>query len=1285
MKILHTADWHLGTFKSPVKDGINLRTADTKRCLDELVRVAKEEQPEYVLISGDIFDVGKLWSDRCCSEIITAYHYIHELASVSQQVIVMRGTPNHDGIGQFNVLSEMFSYFRHVHVVTSPQVLSFDDVDIAVLPGFDRGTYRAKFPGLSSDEENEAFTQEIANIVTGLKAQCSPDKRSILMAHYTVPGCNAESGQQMMLTQFEPVIPQEALLAAGYDLAVLGHIHRPQRISSQDWYYSGAINALNFNDEGQERGFWIHKDMPLGGWDSMFHKTPIREFLTLEFTDEDITAINFGHMDEVACNYWRHNAAVKDKIVRIRYTCSSDKVKAYKMNEALLERTLIGDGAFMLWDNLPLKIDEIANRRELSDTTNPESNLVKYLEEKDVPEERVQELVQKARPVISRAEAGMTSAAFHGRFEPVEISVKNYRNYVDETFNFEDIQFCTINGVNGAGKSSLFMDAVIDCLYEEPREGIIKAADGKAVWLRDDEMVRSGSIMFTFRIGDKMFRITRTRARSGKGTLNVAEFTDGEWKDCSKERYNDTQQEILNIIGMDSMTFKSCALIMQDQYGLFLQARPEERIEVLSTLLGLGIYKAMERIASDKAKDAGRKAREIKNEIKIHNATMESLGKPDEELEACRTELAEYENGLQSKIVVRDRQKMYLTNQQEAAERRKKLLASIATLQSKKAAAEQSRATQQAIIDSSAVILDGKAKIEEKVAEHKALLKRELELAGESALYSSKKQETESLARQVVTEQKAIADLQGAVQTKRDEKNAMLLDSVNDGEVRQKAELYTQKKAELDKMQENAIAYQKAKTEHAVAVSRHDEITRKFDAEKQSADEQKKVLEKKVEILSESGCVDIDNAHCKFLQDATSAKEGLEALDGIYVDIAARRETEFAKSKLEVDETLSAMNAIEFDAELLSALQKECASLLPYVSQLEAIKQREGKIALLDADIKHFQSNILKEEKRLAEVKSEVMAAEQERDRYAKAFDEHADLLSQITALEPWIEKEKQLPVAEERNLTAKNRVLELTKELRNIDADIAEKQAEADKEILAMSGMEELSEIVSKMNADVDVLSSLVKEMQMKIGALQQKSEHIVMLKKEISSLQKKQTEFAEEAADYDILQVAFSQSGVPHQIIRSVIPQLTATANTILGQMTGGKMGVEFHLESLQKNGKEKVSLDIFIEEYGKAVLPYLSKSGGEKVKSSLSVILALAEIKSSSAGIQLGMLFIDEPPFLDGDGIQAYCDALETIQNRYQNIKIMAITHDPTMKARFPQNLDVIKTEQGSKVVY
>ena len=39
--------------------------------------------------------------------------------------------------GQFHVLSEMFADCQNVHIVITPQILSFDDMDIAVLPGFD--------------------------------------------------------------------------------------------------------------------------------------------------------------------------------------------------------------------------------------------------------------------------------------------------------------------------------------------------------------------------------------------------------------------------------------------------------------------------------------------------------------------------------------------------------------------------------------------------------------------------------------------------------------------------------------------------------------------------------------------------------------------------------------------------------------------------------------------------------------------------------------------------------------------------------------------------------------------------------------------------------------------------------------------------------------------------------------------------------------------------------------------------------------------------------------------
>lgn len=537
MKILHTGDWHIGSFKGPEKDGVNLRSLDTQKCLEEMVRVAETEKPELALVSGDVFDRAEIWQGRSHKEVLQARNIIMGLARVCGKVIVMRGTPNHDSPEAFDELQAHFELIPNVEIVITPQIIQTEEFDIAVLPGFDGGTFRAKLPGLGKEEEHEVMTKELANAVLGLKAMCDPQKKSILMSHYTIPGCNTESGQVMMLTQFEPVLPPESLIAAGFDLIAMGHIHRPQKLPNvENCYYCGAINSMTFNDEGQERGFWIH-EYTEDGWKAEFHQTPYREFVTFHFTDTDITAINLGHLDEVAFNWWRYNGGVQGKIVRILYTCSYENDKA--LNTAIVQKALYEDGAFYVTGMFPEKVDEAVDRNDLSGTTDPEENLRQYLTDKQYEDGQIQGLILKARPIIAQAEASMSMAAGTGIFEPVEIEVRNYRNYVEEHFSFEDISFCTINGQNGAGKSSLFMDAIIDCLYEEPREGELTG------WIRNDEKARSGSIMFTFRIGEKTFRVTRTRARSGKGTLNLSELVDGDWHDRSKEKYKDTQDEII--------------------------------------------------------------------------------------------------------------------------------------------------------------------------------------------------------------------------------------------------------------------------------------------------------------------------------------------------------------------------------------------------------------------------------------------------------------------------------------------------------------------------------------------------------------------------------------------------------------------------------------------------------------------------------------------------------------------------------------------------------------------
>lgn len=173
MKVLHTADWHIGQFKGPVEDGVNLRSLDTVKCLEYMVEKAKEEKPDLVCISGDVFHQEQIGPVRYSDEMVTATRIIDELSKVSKFVVVMRGTPNHDGAGQFRVLTKMLEHNKKVAVVTTPQVISTPIADIVCIPGFDKQEFRAKFPGLSAEEENLTWTNHISEMVMGLRAQCS--------------------------------------------------------------------------------------------------------------------------------------------------------------------------------------------------------------------------------------------------------------------------------------------------------------------------------------------------------------------------------------------------------------------------------------------------------------------------------------------------------------------------------------------------------------------------------------------------------------------------------------------------------------------------------------------------------------------------------------------------------------------------------------------------------------------------------------------------------------------------------------------------------------------------------------------------------------------------------------------------------------------------------------------------------------------------------------------------------------------------------------------------------
>lgn len=1275
MKVLHTADWHIGQFKGPVVDGVNLRSQDTVNCLNYMIKVAEEEKPDIVCVSGDVFHQEQIGPVRYSDEMIVATDTITKLAGVAKAVIVMRGTPNHDGGGQFRVLSKMFANTGNVHIVTSPTALRTPYADIACIPGFDKQEFRSRFPGLPADEENEAWTSYISSMVMGLRAECH--NTPILMAHYTVPGCNMESGQTSFFTNFEPVIPREALEAAGYEAVLLGHIHRPQQINGlHNVYYSGAINAMNFNDEYQNRGFYIHEFMGGEMTSSQFRETPYRRFKTIDWDTNQVS--DYIENRDAYALVTNISRDISDMIVRVKYSCTSEQKKL--LNIPLLQKDLYDWGAFYVSDIEAENAIDVTNRGLLSEESDPTLNLKKYLEEKCF--KNPDKIVELAEPIIAEAMKQSTTAEIHGVFRPISIAVRNYRNYKEENFDFSDISFCTINGVNGAGKSSLFMDAIVDCLFEETREGDCKA------WIRGTEDARSGSIEFIFDIGEKRFRVVRTRTKSGKPTLNLSQYQEesADWMNLSKERIIDTQAEIEKLLGMDSMTFRSCALIMQDQYGLFLQAKKDERIAILGNLLGLGIYGVMELDARKKLADARKELASKKEAVRIKTDFIKAQGNPEEELETVEKDIhkkqEELENLDESRRKLLERQEKISEAEKESEKARSELKECSEECSAMEHDLEYSKQTLTACNN----LLEMADVIREKAKQHSELSLQLSDVEKDVIKYKNAKETLNGYIEETDRYQRLIDKSKFRNDQIRNQISQLAFNVPDDLEERLDA--LVKEREEIECQQEKRYRYSTAQNElHEVDSSYSQKIS---GAENRRDYRQKRIAEirQQEEFMKNSGCPDIESASCRFLSKAVEDVKGLP----VELDNLKKCEEEIEILTSERDKKIAdkqeEIERIGYDPKRLAILTASVTELSKYERMKKAVEENKLEIARLETEKESNDKNIGQCEENLLQVKLKASEITETVNKLSESVDRQEQIKQQMVHLQTYVEQEKELPVYEER----KQHVLERIESMEKEREKLTDRKFILSSQLTGMDTMLEKmketfsTDMVKETDRQIRSNKETLGELQIQKGVLLERLENIDTMRGEISTLNNGIAVAAGRADCYEALKQAFSQDGVPHQIIRNIIPHITDTTNNILGQMTGGTMGVEFAMERTVK-GKDgdKATLDVLINEYGKTTLPYASKSGGEKVKASLAVILALSEIKATAAGIQLGMLFIDEPPFLDDEGAQAYVDALETIRDRYSDVKIMAITHDDAMKARFGQAVTVIKTDDGSKVIY
>src|SRR5690349_2130715 len=97
MKILHTADWHVG---KTVRG--HSRADEHRAVLDELVAVAEAREVDLVIVAGDLFDTASPTPE---SEQIV-YQALLGLRATGAQVVVIAG--NHDNPHRLLAVAPLF-------------------------------------------------------------------------------------------------------------------------------------------------------------------------------------------------------------------------------------------------------------------------------------------------------------------------------------------------------------------------------------------------------------------------------------------------------------------------------------------------------------------------------------------------------------------------------------------------------------------------------------------------------------------------------------------------------------------------------------------------------------------------------------------------------------------------------------------------------------------------------------------------------------------------------------------------------------------------------------------------------------------------------------------------------------------------------------------------------------------------------------------------------------------------------------------------------------------------
>ena len=281
MKFFHLSDLHLGRriHEFSLLD-------DQRFILNQILSLVREEQPDGVLLAGDIYD-----KPVPPSEAVRLFdQFLTDLSGLSVSVFVISG--NHDSAQRLAFGADLM---RGSSVYVSPvydgqvrQVRltdSYGPVMVHLLPFLRPAAVRHALGDEEIDNSQKAAAAALSHME--IDRSC----RNILVAHQFVTGAGRCESEEIPVGGLDSV---EAALFDAFDYVALGHLHSPQTVGEKRVRYCGTPLKYSFSEAEQtksvtvielrEKGEFSQKELPL---------TPLRDMRKLRGSYQELTARSF--------------------------------------------------------------------------------------------------------------------------------------------------------------------------------------------------------------------------------------------------------------------------------------------------------------------------------------------------------------------------------------------------------------------------------------------------------------------------------------------------------------------------------------------------------------------------------------------------------------------------------------------------------------------------------------------------------------------------------------------------------------------------------------------------------------------------------------------------------------------------------------------------------------------------------------------------------------------------------------------------------------------------------